>query len=203
MVILYPTLQELNKLILYRFIKFHNTITLNILINQGYKLPDNLNKFIIVNLNSNGENDSGLIFNIPEMFIKRNLLKDIGSETEEMFLHNLSILIDEALVKYNHKLKLLNDSYNKLLERKIVENKSGTSNSNNENKNYYNPMNENDTSVIYNKNKYNRENSYNESVDKSFGYWKTNAELVKIALEIENVVFNVLTHLDTAFIGEY
>ena len=120
-----------------------------------------------------------------------------------IFLHNLSILIDEALVKYNHKLKLLNDSYNKLLERKIVENKSGTSNSNNENKNYYNPMNENDTSVIYNKNKYNRENSYNESVDKSFGYWKTNAELVKIALEIENVVFNVLTHLDTAFIGEY
>ena len=182
---------------------FHITITLDSLIKQGYKLPDNLNKFIIVNLNSNGENDSGLIFNIPEMFIKRNLLKDIGSETEEMFLHNLSILIDEALVKYNHKLKLLNDSYNKLLERKIVENKSGTSNSNNENKNYYNPMNENDTSVIYNKNKYNKENSYNESVDKSFGYWKTNAELVKIALEIENVVFNVLTHLDTAFIGEY
>ena len=171
------------------------TITLDKYLNEGYTLPENLESFIELNID-------GLKYNVKELFIKRNRYKEIGSETEELFKHNLDVLIDEALILFNPQLKLLQDNFDELMKRTVKENVSGSGNRGSTNKNFLNPANT-DATKLTDKNTNETENKYEETRDRSFGFFKSNPEILKKANECFDVVSNILNHLDKAFIGEF
>ena len=146
------------------------TITLKEYLDEGYELPENLSSFITLDI-------AGHKYDIAELFEKRNLYKEIGSETEELFKHNLSVLIDEALALYNPRLKLLQDNFENLMKRTVEESISGSGSRSSTNKNYLNPANT-DATKLTDKNEVNGENEYEETRDRSFGFFKSNPEIL-------------------------
>lgn len=185
---------------------FRITETLQEFLSRGYELPSNLNDFLDFKLQyKDGENIVDIInLNVRELFIKRNLYKEIGSETEELFKHNLSVLIDEALIIYNPQLHLLNDNFDKLANRVVEENSSGETSRQNDNNYFYNPANTNGENLkIVNKDTNNSTSSYNETRQRSFGFFKSNPEIIDKAMQLKAVMYDILTYLDKAFIGEY
>lgn len=179
------------------------TITLDAYLAQGYTIPDNIDKFLTLDL-------AGTEYNIRDLFVKRNLYKEIGSETEELFKHNLDVLIDESLSLYNPQLKLLQDNFNSLMSRKVTElssgSASGSGNVDDTSLSYLNPANA-DSAKVSDKNTYSKtasdSRSFSESRERVFGFFKSNPDILKTANECFDVVLKILYHLDKAFIGEY
>ena len=171
------------------------TITLEEYFNGGYTLPENIDKFIELEI-------SDVKYNIKDMFTKRNLYKEIGSETQELFKHNLDVLIDDALALYNPQLKLLSENIESLMSRTVKETVKGKGNSESTGKNYLNPANT-DATKLTDKNTNERENEYEETRDRSFVFFKSNPEILQKANECFDLVSKILTYLDRAFIGEY
>ena len=171
------------------------TITLKEYLDGGYSLPENIHKFITLDVDENE-------YNINDMFIQRNLYKEIGNETQELFKHNLTTLIDEALVMYNPQLKLLNENYNNLTNRKTTETTQGEATRNNNNKNYLNPANTS-SEKLSDRNETETHNVYGETKEKSYAWLDNNAKILESAMKIRTVVLEILEHLDRAFIGEY
>ena len=231
------------------------TITLEDYFNGGYTLPQNIDKFIELEI-------SDVKYNIKDMFTKLNLYKEIGSETQELFKHNLDILIDDALALYNPQLKLLKDNFDTLMARKVTEISSGensqgieetNSKNNTENKdiqetssvtggnnssktnetdNYLNPANTDSTKLkdktlsgttenftTNGESEYTHDGEttssetgqknvvsnshFTESRERTFGYFRSNPEILQKANECFDLVSKILTYLDRAFIGEY
>ncbi len=171
------------------------TITLKEFLDSGYTLPENIKDFV-------GLEIADVTYNIETLFTKRNLYKEIGSETEELFKHNLDVLIDEALALFNPQLKLLQDNYENLMKRTVTEEISGSGSRGSTDKTYLNPAN-NDATKLSDKNTVEAENEYEETRDRSFGLFKSNPEILQKANECFELVTNILKHLDKAFIGEY
>ena len=171
------------------------TITLKEYLDGGYGLPSNIEKFYELSIDNN-------IYNVREMFIKRNLYKEIGSETQELFMHNLSVLIDEALTEFNPRLKILNENFNDLMKRTIEETTHSEASGNTNDKNYLNPANAT-AAKLTDKNERETSSEFDETRQKSFGFVWSNGKLMAEALKIQNVFLQILSYLDKAFIGEY
>lgn len=173
------------------------TITLDEYLNEGYEIPATIDNFAalptaIYNLGTDWET----------LFIRRNRYKEIGSETEELFFHNLSVLIDEAIVKFNPLLKLYIANYEDLTKRTVLEHIEGDSSGDGDTKNYLNPANTN-AEKLTDRTANHREGTYSEDRDRSFGFFKSNAEIVEAAQKVNTVALDILKYLDKAFIGEY
>lgn len=171
------------------------TMTLKDYLESGYTLPANLDNFIKLNIDGNE-------YDIKELFTKRNLHKEIGSETQELFKHNLEVLVDETLTTYNPKLKLLQDNFSKLMDRTAEEKTDGSSENDGQNENYLQPANTSATKLS-DMSKVHNENEYHETKQKIFSYLKGNAELLRDAYKLDSIIGLILTKLDRAFIGEY
>ena len=171
------------------------TITLKEYFSGGYTLPDNISLFEKLNIDGN-------IYDIENMFVDRNLYKEIGSETQELFKHNLKNLINEALVEYNPKLKLLNENYKDLMTRTVEETTESGTETANENKNYLVPSNTN-AEKLQDMGRNNGAIKYSEKKTKSYAWLDSNAKILELSLKINMVINSILSHLDKAFIGEY
>ena len=150
------------------------TITLDEYLSGGYTLPDNIKNFITLNIDENN-------YNIEDMFVIRNKYKEIGSETEELFKHNLTALIDEALAQFNPQLKLLSENYNKLMERTTTEENTSYSVGNDDNKAYLNPANTN-AEKLTNRNKNERDFLSVETKKRMFGWLDNNPKVLELSL---------------------
>ena len=60
-----------------------------------------------------------LDINMWEMFKEDNLYKEIGAETEHLFMYYLNRLTDNLLIKYVPKINLFISNFNTLFDRKL------------------------------------------------------------------------------------
>ena len=90
------------------------TLTLEDYLASGYELPTNLDNFQVVEIGN-------FRYDIKELFKVRNKYKEIGSEVEERFKHNLEVLVNSALAIYNPRLILLNNNFDNLMKRTVEE----------------------------------------------------------------------------------
>lgn len=171
----------------------HYTMTLQEYLDSGYTLPDNIKEFYELNYAGNKKT-------VEELFLLRCKYKEIGCETQEIFKHELGVIIDEALIRYNMKLKLYIDNYNLLMKRTVKETRSGYNSVKSESADYLNPANLN-AEKLQGKVKTDGGNTYREEFEKGFSYLKSNSELMKEAMKIENQLLEILQYLDRAFIG--
>lgn len=154
------------------------------------------------------EDSNGKSF--KQRFIDRNYYKEIGSETEELFTMHLAIRCDECIEDYLWKIQLFNDNYQKLMNRYIdVHNEFDTQNdgedkSNSEVKNYLNPL-DDQSDVLDSKGK--QDNSYEygkhthrtEDRQHAVSWARSNPEIMKASLELEDIYTKALESLDNLF----
>lgn len=171
----------------------HYTMTLQEYLDSGYTLPDNIKEFHTLDYTGNKKT-------VEELFLLRCKYKEIGCETQDIFKHELEVIIDEALIKYNMKLKLYIDNYNTLMSRTVKEVRDGNTSVYNTSADYLNPANLN-AEKLQGKVKTDGTTAYHEEFDKAYSYLKSNPDLMKAALQIENQLLEILQYLDKAFIG--
>lgn len=171
----------------------HYTMTLQEYLDSGYTLPDNIKEFYELNYAGNKKT-------VEDLFLLRCKYKEIGCETQELFKHELEVVIDEALIKYNMKLKLYIDNYNTLMSRTVKETRSGYNSVDSTSEDYLNPANLN-AEKLQGKVKSKGGNTYHEDFEKGYSYLKSNPELLNTAMQIESFLLEILRYLDKAFIG--
>ena len=135
-------------------------------------------------------NINGLNISFYEMFVEKYDLREIGSETEELFEHYLNETLNEMLVKYVPKLYLYISKFNNLYDRKIELKSNG------DNRFYLNPVN----SVVEN-NKLQNANEYSEIREKNLAPLTSNATLLKTIMDIKDIYNECLNSFNKVFMG--
>ena len=144
-----------------------------------------------------------------DLFIKKYDIREIGSETEELFLHFWREKTNELLMKYAPKMQKWLENFDDLfkftvkLESDVRENNS----SNNKNTYYLNPASsatENlkvqdvDTSNGTNSRGMHTERDVLQSV-----WGKTRADIMEKILNLKNIFNDCLAEFDTIFMGVF
>lgn len=145
-----------------------------------------------------------------QRFIERNYYKEIGSETEELFEMHLAIRCDEVVEDFGWKIKLFNDNYENLMNRYIdvhnekTEQNEGEDISENENHNYYNPLDTqsntlSDTDKSKGNLKYGKKITTKEDYQHAVSWARSNPEIMKASLELQDIYSLALEFMDNLF----
>lgn len=129
-----------------------------------------------------------LDLNFKELFISRNELKEIGAETSELFYKYMIPKCNEMAIKYIPLINSFIDNFTKLFDRTVLE--SGKDSDSD----FINPINE-DNAKLQNLSK--KEYEHN----RSFGFFKTNAEIMAQVMKLESIYNDALQYLDNLFMG--
>lgn len=163
--------------------------------------------------------DDTLTFNLYDMFIQDNAMKEIGAETEQMFTYYLRKTLDEALIIYVPKINLFIENYNNdLMSRKIklVANTKNTYNlkyqtdstSTNANSDFLNPAIEDNLKIQA---KTETEETGNETRgqtgtventgdrEQAYSWFKSNPQLLDEIMKIKHVYIEALRYFDKLF----
>ena len=144
------------------------------------ELFDKFPKFTLGDLN----------FSLYDLFIEDNSFREIGSETEELFSYYLRRTIDEALVIFVPKIQLFIDNFMKVLDRKIELHSTDDSIY------YLNPVTSQREQL-----KIQDKSTFDTVREQSYSYFKSNGQLMKEMIDIENVFIQALRYFDKLFMG--
>lgn len=176
------------------------TETLNEFITQGGNVHKE--KFDILPTFTVGDT----VYNMYDLFITRYGLREIGAETDELFSQYLSIKLDEINIKYTNKINLYIQNFDKLMSRTVELERQANTTYNNKGKdeNYLNPITTNNAKLQdFTTGENNGENELTENYTQAYGYFKSNPEIMKQALEIENMFYKALDEFNILFMGVY
>ena len=144
-----------------------------------------------------------------DLFIKKYDIREIGAETEEMFLHFWREKTNELLMKYAPKMQKWLDNFDDLfkftvkLELDTRENAS----SNNKNTYYLNPVNNNTEQLkVQDVDKSEGGNSRGVHTERDVlqSVWgKTRADIMEKILNLKNIFNDCLAEFDVIFMGVF
>lgn len=132
-----------------------------------------------------------LDINMWEMFKEDNLYKEIGAETEHLFMYYLNRLTDNLLIKYVPKINLFISNFNTLFDRKLKLSGDG------KNHYYLNPMQDNTEANIVMQNV----TDYNDNRDIALAMFKSSPEIMKQIFELQDLYNDCLNEFSKLFIG--
>lgn len=124
------------------------------------------------------------------LFLTEYKLREIGAETEQLFEHYLMQKLNEIMVEYNQKIVTYQDNINKLMDRTVSLQRDK------QDKNYLNP-------VTTDNAKLQDYIEHNETYTQSYGWFKSNPELLKQSMELKNIYMTALKSFDNLFMGVY
>ena len=132
-----------------------------------------------------------LDINMWEIFKEDNLYKEIGAETEHLFMYYLNRLTDNLLIKYVPKINLFISNFNTLFDRKLKLSGDG------KNHYYLNPMQDNTEANIVMQNV----TDYNDNRDIALAMFKSSPEIMKQIFELQDLYNDCLNEFSKLFIG--
>lgn len=132
-----------------------------------------------------------LDINMWEMFKEDNLYKEIGAETEHLFMYYLNRLTDNLLIKYVPKINLFISNFNTLFDRKLKLSGDG------KNHYYLNPMQDNTEANIVMQNI----TDYNDNRDIALAMFKSSPEIMKQIFELQDLYNDCLNEFSKLFMG--
>lgn len=132
-----------------------------------------------------------LDINMWEMFKEDNLYREIGAETEHLFMYYLNRLTDNLLIKYVPKINLFISNFNTLFDRKLKLSGDG------KNHYYLNPMQDNTEANIVMQNV----TDYNDNRDIALAMFKSSPEIMKQIFELQDLYNDCLNEFSKLFIG--
>ena len=196
----------------------------DLLENQGYG-TDNQSQSLTEILNLMGQfpdfdfqSDAVHIeFNMLTLFIQDYDLREIGAETEELFMHHWRERANELLVKYVPKIKMWIDNFNDLFKftvrLQLTENKSNSDSSSNSNTNryYLNPVSTNTENLkVQDVDTSNGANSSSGSMSRGMSrdvlqtvWGKTRAMILQQIFDLQSVYLECLYEFEVIFMGLY
>lgn len=136
----------------------------------------------------------GLNLNMYELFVDRYEIREIGSETDSIFLHHVNDTLNELLIKYVPKINLFIDSFNDSMQRII------SLNDNRDYTDFLNPVNgaaSGETKRVIGASDENR------TYDRAILTFKTNPEILSAAFNVRDIYNDCLLEFDSLFMGIY
>lgn len=144
-----------------------------------------------------------LNISMKNLFLHKFDIREIGSETEELFMHYWRERTEELLIKYVPKIKMWLDNFNDLF--KFTVELTTTNNLTNENDNVYylNPVTSTSTNLkIQDKNTLTEKRTGTIKRDVLQSVWgKTRADIMNKILEIKDVYNDCLNEFEPLFMG--
>lgn len=153
-----------------------------------------------------GEN---IEFSIETLFIQKYDIREIGSETEEMFLHSWREKTNELLMKYAPKMQKWLENFDDLFKFTVRLKKIQRTEGNDNNKNTYflNPVSNDTTSLkVQDVDASNSdfEHKIKEERDVLQSVWgKTRADIMEKILDLKDIFNECLQEYETIFMGVY
>lgn len=126
-----------------------------------------------------------------DMFVEDNGIREIGAENEAMFKRYLNRLTDSLLIKYVPKIQMFIDNFNEMFVRKISLKDNG------KNTYFLNPMQDNDEAKIVMQDV----NKVDTTREQALIMFKSNPELLKQILELEDIYNACLEEFSKLFMG--
>lgn len=186
-------------------------------------LVQKFNKFPAFNL-------SALNFNFYNLFKDKYEIREIGAETESLFVHFVKDTLNETLIAYVPKIDLYLANFSKLMDRKIslaqnyVDERvmdrtiAGTEDDNEKKTTALNPITNLsgvgnarsatvDTVTRDNANSTDEDSTYtvtfNGTKEQALMFFKNNPELLEKAMEIRDIYLDALSSFEKCFMGIY
>ena len=186
-------------------------------------LVQKFNKFPAFNL-------SALNFNFYDLFKDKYEIREIGAETESLFVHFVKDTLNETLIAYVPKIDLYLANFSKLMDRKIsltqnyVDERvmdrtiAGTEDDNEKKTVALNPITNLsgvgnarsatvDTVTRDNANSTDEDSTYtvtfNGTKEQALMFFKNNPELLEKAMEIRDIYLDALSSFEKCFMGIY
>lgn len=162
----------------------------------------------------------GVLSNMPDdlnnvpfktRFKQRNWHKEIGSETEELFMMQMAVKFDEVINRYAFKIQSYHNNIANIMKRyesvTVADSdvKTGTDSSNGKTNEFYNPVNDNSSSVLVGKDTsessvtFGNTKTMNRTRILQFAYNTDNAALIKGVNDLDSVYEEALEYLDRLF----
>ena len=144
-------------------------------------------------------------FNMKDLFMECYELREIGAETEELFLFYWRKFTNAMLIKYAPKIQMWLDNFNDLFKFtvKLTIADSETSSNDNTNTYYLNPINGNTTNlkvqdVDNSKEEYSKGRIITRDVLQTV-WGKTRANILNQIMELENIYLECLYDFENIF----
>lgn len=131
-----------------------------------------------------------VILNLSDLIYKRYKNRELGAETEDLFLDNMDKTLFEAIILYAKKIDTLQNKIDTLLDRTIEINSSGN------NYNFLYPISK-DSEKLDNK------ISYDNKKEQGTAFFKSNAEIMNSFLDIKNIYNEAVDYFEQCFLGVY
>lgn len=153
-----------------------------------------------------GEN---INFSMLDLFINKYDIREIGAETEEMFLHFWRETTNELLMKYAPKMQKWLENFDDLFKFTVKLEIDTTDSSANNNKNtyYLNPVNATTESLKVqdvDKSEGGNERTLHTERDVLQSVWgKTRADIMEKILNLKDIFNDCLQEFETIFMGVY
>ena len=144
-----------------------------------------------------------------DLFIQKYDIREIGAETEELFLHHWREKTNELLMKYAPKMQKWLDNFDDLFKFtvKLERDEEHSSSSTNKNTYYLNPVNANTLNLKVqdvDDNKEDYEDSSHIERDVLQSVWgKTRADIMEKILNLKDIFNDCLSEFETIFMGVF
>ena len=151
-----------------------------------------------------GEN---IDLNFTTLFIQRFDIREIGCETEELFMHFWREKCNELLMKYAPKMQKWLDNFDDLFKFTVKLERDDTNNISNNNQNtyYLNPVNSTTTNLKVSdvdKSEGGRSSAFHSERDVLQSVWgKTRADIMEKILNLKDIFNDCLDEFEMIFIG--
>lgn len=181
----------------------------DLLINKGYGTGEQDQSLTdIINLMNKFPTfiiDENTSLSMLELFIDKYDIREIGSETEELFLHYWKEKTNELIVKYKPKMDMWIEHFNELFKFTVQLTTTDKNTSNNQNTYYLNPVSKNIENLkVSDVDKTNMDSSRTIIRDALQTVWgKTRADILNKILEVRDVFNDCLSEYDVIFMGVF
>lgn len=147
--------------------------------------------------------------NFYELFKHKFDLREIGSETEGLFLHYWREKVESVLMEYVPKMTMWKDNFNSLFEFKVnLQLTDNSTNSSNDKNTYYlNPVNSTTENLkVQDVDKSDTSTSNNRTINRDVlqSVWgKTRPMILQSILDLKSIYNECLNSFETIFMGVY
>ena len=144
-----------------------------------------------------------------QLFLEKYDIREIGSETEELFLHHWREKTNELLMKYAPKMQKWLDNFDDLFKFTVKLERNDTNNVSNNNQNtyYLNPVNSKTTNLKVqdvDKSEGGRSSAFHSERDVLQSVWgKTRADIMEKILDLKNIFNDCLNEYEVIFMGVF
>ena len=126
-----------------------------------------------------------------DLFCNHYKNREIGSEWEDIFVHNMSIRLDTIILTYAPKVQMWLDNFQNMLDRKISTTDTGKTS------NMLYPTVTNSTGRVANS------VDYTGTKEQALFMMKSNADILSEAMEVRDMYYDMLRDFDKCFMEIY